>query len=62
MNWTKSKTDPSRAYFADNPPFRMCWTGGEPRVFTLSRNGELLVSGTREACEDLARIRAMGAK
>lgn len=52
MNFVTSPRDPSAAYFGRCGPFMLCkaWVG-DRWVFTASRCGQLLKSGTREECE-----------
>jgi hypothetical protein len=52
VNWTPDPRDPSAPYFVRSGPFILCkamvngtW------VYTASRAGQLLHSGTREDCE-----------
>jgi hypothetical protein len=52
LTWTRDAADPSRDYYVRSGPFVLCKArvNGE-WVYTLSRVGQLLHSGTREACE-----------
>lgn len=52
MNWRK---ETKYNVISDCGRFRICWCGPPDKlVYTLSKGNELVLSGTKEECKDMA--------
>lgn len=52
MNWRK---ETKYNVVSDCGRFRICWAGPQDKlVYTLSKGNELVLSGTKEECKEMA--------